>query len=41
MLCKDTVCPENIKEHWIKAVEQLLEKRAKSLKVTELHAVAQ
>ena len=40
MLCRDTVCPENIKEHWIKAVEQLLEKRAK--RVTRiLHAVAQ
>ena len=39
VLCNDTVCPENIKEHWIKAVEQLLEKRTK--KVTKLHAVAQ
>ena len=38
VLCKDTVSPENIKEHWIKAVEQLLEKRAK--RVTKLHAVA-
>ena len=38
MLCKDTVCPENIKGHWIKAVEQLLEKRAK--RVIRLHAVA-
>ena len=39
MLCKDNVCPENIREHWIKAVEQLLEKRAKrvTMQCIQLH----
>ena len=32
ILCKDNICPHaNIKEHWNKAIEHLLVKRAKTV----------
>ena len=37
VLCKDTLCPENIKVLWIKAVEQLLEKRVKKVTMQSMH----